>query len=61
MKKVVIAVMSKLPRGGDPREWKQFEDPNAEIDANTCVPMWRAGENMDWALGVGALFELKKM
>jgi len=49
-----------LPHGGDPREWFQFEDPNVEIDANSCVPMWRAGESMDWALGVGALFELER-
>ena len=54
-------IQPRLPHGGDPREWFQFVHPNTEIDANTCVPMWRAGENMDWALGVGALFELKKM
>jgi Domain of unknown function (DUF222)/HNH endonuclease len=48
----------RLPYGGDPREWSQFVNPDMEIDPHTCVPLWRAGENMDWALGVGALFEL---
>ena len=49
----------RLPHGGDPRQWIQFVNPNADIDPHTCVPMWRAGERMDWALGVGALFELE--
>ncbi len=49
----------RLPYGGDPREWTQFVNPNADIDPHTCVPMWQAGERMDWSLGVGALFELE--
>jgi len=30
--------------------------PNLEIDAETCVPMTRAGDHMDWHLAVGHLF-----
>lgn len=49
--------LSRVPCGGDIQQWIQFNDPNAEIDEQTCVPMWRAGESMDWDLAVGALFE----
>jgi len=28
-----------------------------EIDADTCVPAWFAGETMDWHMAVSALFD----
>lgn len=40
-------------------DWIQFENPGLNIDAKTCVPRWYAGENIDWCLVVGALFELQ--
>ena len=27
-----------------------------EIDADTCVPKWYAGDTMDWNMAVSALF-----
>jgi hypothetical protein len=40
-------------------DWIQFERPGANIDAQTCVTQWYAGDTMDWDLAVGALFELQ--
>jgi len=34
----------------------QSRIPDLEIDAETCVPMTRAGDHMDWHLAVGHLF-----
>ncbi len=39
-------------------DWIQFERPDSDIGAQTCVTHWDAGEVMDWHLAVGALFEL---
>jgi len=41
-------------------DWIQFERPDSNIDAQTCVAQWYAGDTMDWDLAVGALFELQK-
>jgi hypothetical protein len=41
-------------------DWIQFERPDSNIDAQTCVTHWYAGDTMDWDLAVGALFELQK-
>ena len=40
-------------------DWIQFAKPDTSIDAHTCVSQWYAGENIDWHLAVGALFELQ--
>ncbi len=46
-------------RNGNIIDWIQFERPGSNIDAQTCVTQWSAGENIDWHLAVGALFELQ--
>jgi hypothetical protein len=40
-------------------DWIQFAGPDSNIDAQTCVSQWYAGETIDWHLAVGALFELQ--
>ena len=37
-------------------EWIEDQMPDVEIDSETCVPLTRAGERMDWDLAVGHLF-----
>ena len=49
-------LLSRVPDGSDLMEWIQFDNPNTDIDGQTCVPMWRAGESVDWDLAVGHLF-----
>ncbi len=34
----------------------QSRIPDLDIDAETCIPITRAGERMDWNLAVGHLF-----
>ena len=40
-------------------DWIQFEKSGSNIDAQTCVSQWYAGETIDWDLAVGALFQLR--
>lgn len=39
---------------------RQFKDANgqdaSDVTADTCVPLWYAGDRMDWNLGVAHLF-----
>jgi hypothetical protein len=37
-------------------KWLKRKIPSKEINAETCVPLTRAGERMDWNLAVGHLF-----
>ena len=37
-------------------KWIESQIPDLEIDAETCVPLTRAGETIDWDLAVGHLF-----
>jgi len=55
----VLADSFRLPSIGDePNTIKRIEAqiPDLEIDAETCVPLTRAGETIDWDLAVGHLF-----
>ena len=48
-----------LPSIGDqqnPIEWMEAQIPDVQVDADTCVPIMRAGETIDWDLAVGHLF-----
>ena len=40
----------------DPRQWMHRNMSQLEIDADTCVPKWYAGDTMDWNMAVSALF-----
>jgi len=37
--------------------WLDRYMPELEVDPQTCVPRWYAGERMDWDMAVGALFQ----
>jgi hypothetical protein len=50
--------LKPVDTSGDPREWSPFTNPNIEIDPDTCISEWRAGENIDWHLAVGHLYQL---
>ena len=55
----VLADSFRMPPIGDEQdtvEWIQAQFPYLEIDEETCVPLTRAGETMDWDLAVGHLF-----
>ena len=55
----VLADSSVLPSIRDEKntvEWIEAHIPDLEIDAETCVPLTRAGETIDWDLAVGHLF-----
>ena len=40
----------------DPRRWLQRAMTELEIDAETCAPIWLAGDTIDWNMAVSALF-----
>jgi len=40
----------------DPVDWIKTQNPDLDIDPETCVPITRAGETIDWDLAVGHLF-----
>ncbi len=55
----VLADSFRLPSIRDEQntvEWIEAHIPDLEIDAETCVPLTRAGETIDWDLAVGHLF-----
>ena len=55
----VLADSSVLPSIRDEKntvEWIETQIPDLAIDAETCVPLTRAGETIDWDLAVGHLF-----
>jgi hypothetical protein len=55
----VLADSFRLPSiGAEPNtiKWIEAQIPDLEIDAETCVPIMRAGETIDWDLAVGHLF-----
>ena len=55
----VLADSFKMPSIADEQdavEWMETRIPDLEIDAETCVPLTRAGETIDWDLAVGHLF-----
>ena len=41
----------------DIREWLDREFLEQDIDSDTCVAKWYAGERMDWHMAVGNLFQ----
>ena len=53
------SALPKCSRNDNVIDWIQFNNPGSNIDAQTCVPQWYAGENIDWCLAVGSLFELQ--
>ena len=36
--------------------WLEREMQDHDIGPDTCLPHWRAGENIDWHMAVSALF-----
>lgn len=42
----------------DPRRWFQRAMTDLEIDPETCLPDWHAGNTMDWHMAMSALFEV---
>lgn len=40
-------------------DWMLEKVPGLAIDADTCVPLWYAGETIDWHYAVGLLFNNK--
>jgi len=55
----VLADYAELPfieHNDNPVAWLGSQNPNLNIDANTCIPETVAGERMDWNLAVGHLF-----
>ncbi|MCJ7825642.1 MAG: HNH endonuclease, partial [Anaerolineales bacterium] len=44
-----------VPAGRHLETWTQLDNPDADIDELTCVPLW-AGERMDWDTAVERLF-----
>ena len=53
------SALAKHSRNDNIIDWIQFQNPGSNIDAQTCVPQWYAGETIDWCLAVGTLFELQ--
>ena len=53
------SALPKRSRNDNLIDWIQFNNPGSNIDAQTCVPQWYAGETIDWCLAVGTLFELQ--
>ncbi len=45
-----------LPDDATIENWMVSRMQDVEIDENTCVPNWMAGDTMDWDLAVGHLF-----
>jgi hypothetical protein len=41
-------------------DWMLAKVPELAIDAETCVPLWHAGETIDWDYAVGLLFNNKE-
>jgi hypothetical protein len=41
---------------GEISDWMHAMATEFEIDGETCVPRWYAGDRLDWDLGVGHLF-----
>jgi len=54
------SALPKRSRNDNIIDWVQFSNPGTNIDAQTCVPQWYAGETIDWCLAVGTLFELQQ-
>jgi hypothetical protein len=52
--------LPKRSRNDNVIDWIQFNNPGSNIDSQTCVPQWYAGETIDWCLAVGTLFELRQ-
>jgi hypothetical protein len=55
----VLADSFSIPSIADEQdtvEWIEARFPDLDIDAETCVPLTRAGETIDWDLAVGHLF-----
>ncbi|MCP4334070.1 MAG: DUF222 domain-containing protein, partial [Gammaproteobacteria bacterium] len=50
------SVLSGLTTKDDVQEWLDREFFEANIDSESCVPRWYAGERMDWEMAVSALF-----
>jgi hypothetical protein len=53
----VLPKHSPAPRASDAghlNQWIRRDNPQADIDESTCVPLW-TGERMDWDLAVGHL------
>ena len=41
-------------------DWLLAKVPDLAIDADTCIPLWHAGETIDWDYAVGLLFNNKE-
>jgi len=48
--------LSGIAVNDDIREWMGRQFIEADIDRESCVSRWRAGERMDWQMAVSALF-----
>ena len=48
--------MSGVAANDDVLQWLDREFFEANIDSETCVTQWQAGERMDWHAAVGSLF-----
>jgi len=48
--------LSGLAANDDIQEWMDREFFEADIDSESCVSRWHAGEKMDWQMAVSALF-----
>jgi hypothetical protein len=48
-----------LPDDETLEDWMVSQMQDFEIDGNTCIPNWMAGDRMDWDLAVGHLFLCK--
>ena len=50
------SALSGLVNNDDVKEWMGHTFFEANIDSETCVPLWYAGERIDWQTAVSALF-----
>ncbi len=48
-------VMQGVAANDDVQQWMDREFFEANIDSETCRPLWQAGERMDWHAAVGSL------
>jgi len=49
-------VMPGVAANDDVQQWMDREYFEANIDSESCVARWQAGERMDWHAAVGSLF-----
>lgn len=55
-----VAVLPAVNADRHEDAWIKARLSDLEIDEETCVPQWYAGDTMDWDLGVWHLFQIEE-